>query len=465
MSETDHNDLPDEPHLMVHLSGEIHIKSARTRRRFRRLVLDRVRGVLKRTDSGARLIDIEGRVHVAGDTSDSLAESLSHLFGVHRITRVDPIPFEDLDGLADAVYERCADRVRDRIFAVRVRRRGRHPWSSETAQRTIGGKLYDLTRGVDLKNPEVAIQLEIYDNLAYLIAETWAGPSGLPSGSQERCLSLMSGGFDSPVAAWLMMRRGCPVDFVHFKLECSASEHATLVTHTLWERWGAGTNPVLWMVDFQPVKEALLEHVDSSLRQVVLKQLMFATADRLAERLGIHVLVTGEAVGQVSSQTMSHLAAIDTAVHRTVLRPLAGALKEEIIDRARSIGTEAVSARAVEVCDLSDGPVAVTARWKRLAEAHEGLPEGLVDDALASLEVIALRDWFPGAPFARVVDAIPADRTRVDPRDGIPEEGNLAICGSKGARVGSSLVTRGRDVVVVLEDRSEEPGPSASPCL
>jgi thiamine biosynthesis protein ThiI len=249
-----------------------------------------------------------------------------------------------------------------------------------------------------------------------------------------------------------MMRRGSPVEYVHFKLECSASEHATLVAQTLWERWGEGTRSVLWMIDFQGVKEALLEHVDSSLRQVVLKQLMFACADRLAERLGIHAMVTGEAVGQVSSQTMSHLAAIDSAANRTVLRPLAGALKEEIIARAREIGTEAISARAVEVCDLSDGPVAVSARWGRLRAAHASLPPGLVDEALASLEVIALKDWFPGATFATVVSEVPTDRILIDPKQGIPDEGALVISGSKGALVGSSLAARGRDVVVLLEE-------------
>ncbi len=444
--------LPEEAHLMVHLSGEIHIKSSRTRRRFRRQVLDRVRSVLRKAKTGASIEEHEGRIHVVGDVREELAVRLSNIFGVHRITRVDPIRFDGLEDLAEAVYERSADRVRDRIFAARVRRRGRHRWSSEEAQRAIGGKLYPLARGVDLKKPEVEIKVEVYGDLAYLITDVWMGPSGLPAGSQDKCLSLLSGGFDSPVASWLMMRRGSPVDYVHFKLECSASEHAILVAQTLWERWGEGTRPVLWMIDFQGIKEALLEHVDSSLRQVVLKQLMFACADRLAERLGIHAMVTGEAVGQVSSQTMSHLAAIDSAANRTVLRPLAGALKEEIIARAREIGTETISARAVEVCDLSDGPVAVTARWGRLRAAHEGLPPGLVDEAMESLEVIALRDWFPGASFAPVVSTPPSDRTLIDPKQGVPDEGALVISGSKGALVGSSLVTRGRDVVVLLEE-------------
>ncbi len=248
----------------------------------------------------------------------------------------------------------------------------------------------------------------------------------------------------------MLLRRGSPVEFVHFRLECSASEHAMLVAQTLAERWCSGYDPVLWMVDFQPIKELLLTTVDPLLRQVVLKQLMVAVADALADRLGIHALVTGDAVGQVSSQTISHLAAIDGYASRTVLRPLAGALKDEIIDRARQIGTEAISARANEVCDLSDGPVAVTARWARLERTHKRLPPGLVDAALASTTVLALSDWYPGAEFLPVVN---------DPPDGVPicvatkalpPEGPVALQGAQAAAVASRLARAGRRVWVVL---------------
>ena len=99
-------------------------------------------------------------MNAASDASEDLAQRLANIFGVHRITRVEPIRFTELDELAAAVYERCADRVQARVFAVRVRRRGRHSWSSEQAQRAIGGKLYPLARGVDLRRPEVEVKLE-----------------------------------------------------------------------------------------------------------------------------------------------------------------------------------------------------------------------------------------------------------------------------------------------------------------
>ena len=451
-------------HLMVHLSGEIHIKSTRTRRRFRRMVMDRVKGALRARKLEGRILDQQGRIHLLTGGLTEAAETISHIFGVHRITHVVPIAYESLDQLADQVADLARERITDRIFAVRVRRRGRQGWTSEDAMRAIGGRLFPSSRGVDLTNPEEEVRVEIYADVAYLVAQTWPGPSGLPLGSQDRCLALISGGFDSPVAAWLLMRRGSPVDFVHFKLECSASEQATVVAQSVWAGWGWGTRPLLWMIDFQGVKEALLEHVDGRLRQVVLKQLMFIAADALAERLGIHVLVTGEAVGQVSSQTMSHLAAIDSVCNRTVLRPLAGSLKEEIIDWARRIGTEAISSRAVEVCDLSDGPVAVSARWRKLAEAHERLPDKLIEDALATMEVTSLRDWLPGSAFAPVVPSPPDDVPQVDPSDGVPAEGSIALMGPKAARVGAEQAARGREVWVVLRPADEMPEGGQDPC-
>ena len=162
------------------------------------------------------------------------------------------------------------------------------------ASRAIAKRLFDVARGVDLTAPEETVKVEVRQDIAYLVMEQWDGPRGLPCGGQERSLSLISGGFDSPVATWMMMRRGSQVDFIHFTLECSQSEHALGVAHALREQWGSGPSPIFWRVDFQPAREALLEFVESRYRQVVLKQLMIATADALADRLGIHALITGD---------------------------------------------------------------------------------------------------------------------------------------------------------------------------
>lgn len=437
----------ERPHLLVHPAGELHLKSAKTRRRFGTLLTRHLRAALG--DAGA-LVERGGRLHVVAGDLAKAADLASHVFGVHRVSRVEPFRFESLDELADGVGERARDRVRGRTFAVRVRRRGRHDWTSDEANRLVGARLFDVSAGVDLDHPEEEVRVEVWDDRAFLVTEAWPGPSGLPSGAQERSLALLSGGFDSPVAAWMLMRRGSPTDFVHFTLECSASEHALLVAHALHARWGRGTDPLFWKVDFQPVKEALLAHVDSRVRQVVLKELMMAAADRLAGALGVHAIVTGDSVGQVSSQTLSHLAAVDRHATRTVLRPLAAMLKEEIIAWARRIGTEDISARAKEVCDLSTGPVEVSARWSRLDRAHDALPAEVVESLLARVEVIALEDWLPGLPFVPVVGGPPPGVPEVGPHDRVPAEGPIAVSGSGSARLASRLLRQGREVSAIL---------------
>ena len=439
-----------QPHLMVHPSGEIYIKSSRTRRRFHRLLSDHIRTRLARDAPSTRLIERKQNLRVVGEDLDAAAETLSRLFGIHRITRVKPIAMDDLDDLANQIGDLTRERVKGRSWAVRVRRRGNHTWTSMDASRAIAKRIFEGAGKVDLTNPEVTVRVEVDQNAAYLVMQRWDGPNGLPKGGQERSLSLISGGYDSPVATWMMMRRGSSVDFVHFTLECSQSEHALSVAHALREQWGSGRSPIFWRVDFQAVREALLTHVGSRYRQVLLKQLMVATADALADRLGIHALITGDSVGQVSSQTLTHLAAIDRYANRAVIRPLAGMLKQEIITWSRRIGTEPISERAKEVCDLSDGPVAVFARWARLAEANDALPPDLVAHALASLDAVALDDWLPGLPFVKVLSEPPDDRPTINTEEANASEGPIAITGCHAARAASRLAAEGRDVVIVL---------------
>jgi len=211
-------------------------------------------------------------------------------------------------------------------------------------------------------------------------------------------LALVSGGFDSTVASWMMMSRGCPVEFTHFSLSCAQSDHALAVAQQLCARWGAGMEATVHLVEFQQIKEALLASVDSRMRQITLKVLMTRAAARIASERRISALVTGDSLGQVSSQTLPHLVAVSSAVDVPVLRPLLGMPKETIIEYARRIGTAQLSARAREVCDLSEGgPVAVDAGRRAVENAAAAIPESLMADALATKKTFLLGDWRPGA--------------------------------------------------------------------
>ncbi len=433
--------------LIVTLGSEVYVKSDRTRRRFVRSLRENVEAALARERLEAEIVELDrGRLMLHTSEPLATAECVSRCFGVHRVEHAHELVWTDLASLADGAADVARGRVRGRTFAARVRRSGRHPWGSPDAAREIGSRLVEDSAGVDLDHPEEEVEVIVVQDRAWVLEGTWEGPGGLPLGTQEACLSLLSGGFDSPVATWMVMRRGCPVELLHIRLECAQSDHALAVGYELWRRWGAGTSPLAWIIDFTEVKRRLEEDVPPRLRQVVLKQLMFAAADDLAERRGIPALVTGEAIGQVSSQTLQHMAEIDRMCSRTVLRPLAGAEKFEIVERAHAIGTGDLSARAHEVCDLSGSGVAVAAQRSTLERAHRALPEDLVRDAVDRRRVVALRHWMPGSEAVPVVPVPPEGVPVVEAGEVADGDGPVALVGDDAAHVASRLHARGRQV-------------------
>ncbi|MDP8958745.1 MAG: THUMP domain-containing protein [Actinomycetota bacterium] len=449
--------------ILLTLSPEIHLKSSRTRRRFLRLLSANLRAALAAQAPGARLRTQWDRLTIEGEDLATAARVAARIFGVQKAHTTRPVPWRSFQELGEGVAALARPQVSGKTFAVRVRRRGVHDWSSLDAERLIGSLLVQHSAGVDLDHPQVEIRVRVDQDCARWVEQVVEGPEGLPLGSQGRVMALLSGGFDSAVASWMLMRRGSPVDFVHFRLDCAQSEHAMAVAHHLHERWGHGSRPLLHLIDFQAVKDALQERVDPRLRQVVLKQLMLQAADRLAARSRSPALVTGESVGQVSSQTLEHLAAIDRWCSRTVLRPLSGLTKQEIIDWSRRVGTHDLSARAKEVCDLSDGPVAVAARHSELAQAHGRLPEALLSRALEERRVLTVEDWVPGDPLVAVVaqppDGIPLiglDRGP-DGEVSLPPSGPVALGGRRAPWVASRLHRRGRQVWVVEGDLPPAP--------
>ncbi len=385
--------------IQITLSGDIFLKSRRTQPRMIKRVLSNLRmalseagweGSLERLGSHRFSLD-------PGERSDAIIDVATRVFGIASVDEMTEIEAGDLDHLASEVARLTSERVAGRTFGVRVKRRGSHPWKSYDLASRAGALLVAAGGTVNLDEPQVPVEVTVLGERAFLVEARHRGPAGLPIGTQEPALVLISGGFDSVVAAWMLMSRGCPVEFVHFTLSCAQSDHAVAVGRALWERWGYGTDPLVHIVEFQPVKEALLEHVDVRMRQVALKVLMARAASMLAEEREILALVTGDALGQVSSQTLPHLVAVSESATVPILRPLLGLPKETIIDYARRIGTAEMSARAQEVCDLSDGrPVATGARPDRVARSMTSLPDSLMADAVATKRTEHLKDWFPG---------------------------------------------------------------------
>lgn len=399
MSDSDAR-LSDRPVIHITLSGDIYLKSRRTQKGLVRRVRHNLEVALASAGytSGLRRIGTH-RFEIAPDREEQerIVEAASRVFGVGSVDIAWPIPFGNLDQLARSVSDVAAPSVEGKTFAVRVKRRGVHEWKSPDLGREAGALLHGQGGIVDLSNPEVTVSVTVLDDHAYVVSDHRKGAEGLPLGTQDRVLCLLSGGFDSVVAAWMLMSRGCRVDFVHFSLNCAQSDHAIAVGRELWQSWGYGTDPEVHLVEFQPVKDALFESVDARMRQVTLKVMMARAASAVAAEAGITALVTGDSLGQVSSQTLPHLVAVSNSSEAPILRPLLGLPKQSIIDLSRVVGTAELSARAQEVCDLSDGgPVATSASESQVAQSVAQLPEDVVADVVSTRKTFAISDWNPG---------------------------------------------------------------------
>jgi thiamine biosynthesis protein ThiI len=386
--------------LHVTLSGDVYLKSRRTQKRLIKRVLANLSQAVGHAGySGAikRIGTHRFELTLPTSAAEPVRAAAATVFGIASVDTVRDVEFSNIEGLARAVGEISVGEVTGMTFAVRVKRRGYHEWNSMDLARLIGSELLEPSAGVDLSNPDVEVRVTVLDDRAFLVVDHVRAAGGLPLGTQDPVLCLVSGGFDSVVAAWMLMSRGCPVDFVHFSLNCAQSDHALAVARELWTRWGHGTQPTVHLVEFQPVKDALYEHVDARMRQVTLKVMMAKAASEIASDAGIAALVTGDALGQVSSQTLPHLVAVSKSVDTPLLRPLLGLPKESIIDLARRVGTAELSARAQEVCDLSaGGPVATAASEYAIAGTVDRIPDEVLSDVVATRKVFDLRDWVPG---------------------------------------------------------------------
>lgn len=346
--------------FIIKLFPEITIKSGPVRKRMSRQLTTNLRIILKRFDSSARVHQEWDQLSVMVDGEDPskariVEDMLACVPGIAKFARVRTVKFKDMHDIYLATQEVWGDALAGKTFSVRVKRNGTHDFSSTDVERYVGGGLnqHCATAGVKLKNPDVEIKLEVRFDILYVVENWYQGLGGFPIGSQESVLSLVSGGFDSTVASYLSIKRGLRTHFLFFNL--GGKEHELGVKEIafyLWNRFGSSHRVKFISVPFDEVVAEILEKVHPSCMGVVLKRMMVRAGSAIAERAGAEALVTGEAVAQVSSQTLTNLSIIDRAAECLVLRPLALMDKGEIIDQCRAIGAEDFSAAIPEYCGV-----------------------------------------------------------------------------------------------------------------
>ncbi|MFI5663668.1 tRNA uracil 4-sulfurtransferase ThiI [Streptomyces sp. NPDC051684] len=350
--------------------GEIFLKG-RNRHRFTERLHDNLRVALRGVGGSTWIKTAQNVTVLGGDGSvsiEALVERAQRVVGFNSVEPAVRVPSTLADitrAGVDALRERAAlGPVRS--FAVRARRRDKQfPLTSSQVAARVGASLKEAMPNlpVELKRPEVLLSIEIDRKETYLSWTRLPGLTGLPVGSSGRALVLLSGGYDSPVAAHRAMRRGLSCDFVHFNgapyTNPSSVYKAYALARELNRYQPAGT---LHVIALGKAQKQLAVAGAGRLQVVAQRRLMVRTASALGARIGSEALVTGDSLGQVASQTLANMAAVDEAATLPVLRPLVGWDKQEIIDAARAIGTAEISVLPDEDCCQLLAPPRVSTR-------------------------------------------------------------------------------------------------------
>lgn len=384
--------------FIVKLFPEITIKSKPVRKRFIQRLQSNLQVTLKRLDNDIVVRGLWDKVEVEVPSDDAqlrldVIELMGCTPGIQHFLEVDQYPlgtFEEVFQIAKAQY---GDLVKGKSFVVRIKRGGKHDFKSQDLERYIGGGLLQHceTKGVDLHNPEVTVKLEIRDENLYLISHQHEGLGGYPLGSQEDVVSLISGGFDSVVASYMTMRRGSKTHFLFFNLGGRAHEIGVKqIALYLWQKYGSAARVKFISVPFDEVVGEILQNVHHTQMGVILKRMMMRAAEKVADRMKLPALVTGESIAQVSSQTLVNLQVIDSVTSKLIVRPLVTMDKPDIIDITRKIGAYDFAKNIPEYCGvISDRPT-TSAKLDRIEEEEANFDFDVLQQALDNTQVITI---------------------------------------------------------------------------
>lgn len=324
--------------------GELFLKSEPVKRHFIRTL---TRNIGRALESGGLTHRFElhrGRILIHGEDPARIAEITRRIFGIVEVA-VCRVTDPDMGEMEKAAVELAGEHHREgERFAVRARRQGVSGMTSQEIGASVGSALSRTFPGsrVDLTCPDYELFVELRDFGALVYDTPIPAPGGLPWGTQGKALSLLSAGIDSPVATWLMMKRGCEMTSLHVDGGRYAGRDVRITAernHALLSTWCAGFPMDLLVVDAEPFYDAIAEKVPARYRCVLCKRFMLGLGSAVACDHQLEVLVTGDNLGQVASQTLTNMATISGAATLPVLRPLIGFDKDEVVRIGRKIGT------------------------------------------------------------------------------------------------------------------------------
>jgi thiamine biosynthesis protein ThiI len=337
--------------------GEIGVKG-KNRYLFEDALVRQIRYALKKTDGEFEVTKENGRIYATAVSDfdfDEAVEALKTVFGIIGICPVVQIEDNGFDDLADTVIKYFDSAYPDKHFSFKVnarRARKNYPMDSMEINMEMGGRLLDAfpELSVDVHNPDVLLQIEIRNKINIYSTEI-PGPGGMPVGTAGKAMLLLSGGIDSPVAGYMVAKRGVELEATYFHAPPYTSERAKQKVIDLAKLVAKYSGPItLNVVNFTDIQLAIYEKCPHDELTIIMRRYMMRIAEELGKESGCLGLVTGESIGQVASQTMHSLYCTNEMCTMPVFRPVIGFDKQEIIDLSEKIGTYETSIQPFEDC-------------------------------------------------------------------------------------------------------------------
>ena len=377
--------------ILIHYH-EVGLKG-KNRGRFENQLISNINKTLKGVETGP-VRRISGRLYLELTPESPIGvirERLGWVFGIANYSEALKVP-NDMEQMRQAAWA-AAQKTTFKSFKIATRRSDKtFPFNSNDINCDVGAFVQERSQAdVRMDDPDLTCFIEVTTSGTFIYAEKFPGPGGLPVGSNDKAVSLISSGIDSPVASYKIMKRGVTLSFVHFHSQPYTNRNSErnveeLIRHLMRHQFRAK----LYSVPFVEIQRHIMQHGLEGYRVVLYRRAMFRIAEAIARRERAHCLVTGDNVGQVASQTLMNLKAVEEVTLYPVLRPLAGDNKDEIIEQAKKIGTYEISIEPYEDACTVFIPKHPTTRAK-LDEVHATEAEmdldNLIEQTLRETEV------------------------------------------------------------------------------
>lgn len=385
--------------FLLKISPDITIKSDYVRKSLIKTIEQNIRSGLKKflTKEEFILVKKFDRLELEirnEEKKQEVIHTLSFLPGIAFFWERKSFPLKPFEEIFTDLQPYISEKFENKTFRVTVKRSGAHAFTSMQLEKYLGGAIAQNIPGakVKLKEFEAELRIEVKDENISLLTNKHEGVGGIPIGAEKRIVSLVSGGFDSGVSSFLMMRKGCPTDFLFFNLGgYDHKEGVKQVCEYMTKKISHGYDPNIIIVPFEKVMKELIENTEGKYRTILLKRCMMRASEIIADDFEYSAIVTGESIAQVSSQTITNLNIIEKSLDHTALfRPLLGYTKQEIITIAKQIGTETFANQMPEFCGVLSKKPSTAAKIGVIQKEEERLSENLIQDAIAQKEVVKI---------------------------------------------------------------------------